>query len=216
VSGFGTFARMHRPTSTRHRVLLVAPAAALLLLAGCTVGTPTAPETTPPPPVVSTPSPTPTQTETPAVDVTVKPERPAAMDEPPTVEGAVAVAEYFQLLFPYAFATGDLADWAALSHPECLYCVGVTDDVRSMFAAGQHTKGGAFTITDSSGTEVDPGAWYTAQIRLTQEPSTTLDAGGQIVEEFPDVKTGVIDIALVWEAGAWKVREATPTADGSS
>ena len=59
------------------------------------------------------------------MDVTVKPERPAALDEPPSVEGAVAVAEYFLLLYPYVYATGDLADWNALSHPECIFCASV-------------------------------------------------------------------------------------------
>ncbi len=43
--------------------------------------------------------PAPTPTPAPTNDVTVKPERPAALDEPPSVDGAVAVAEYFLELY---------------------------------------------------------------------------------------------------------------------
>ena len=83
-----------------------------------------------------TPTPSPTPTETPVVDVTVKPERPAALDEPPSVEGAVAVAEYFLLLFPYVNATGDLSDWSALSHADCIYCTNVAARVNEKFGLG--------------------------------------------------------------------------------
>ena len=94
---FGTFARMRWWSGRRGRALIVAPVAGLaLVLAGCTDATPVAPVTTTSPPAVVTPSATPTPTPTPTVapaqDVTVKPERPAALDEPPSVDGAVAVA----------------------------------------------------------------------------------------------------------------------------
>lgn len=217
MSVFGTFARMPRWSGRRARVLIAAPVTAALLLAGCTGGTPTATESTTTPPVETpTPTPTPTPSETPEVDVTVKPERPAALDEPPSVEGAVAVAEYFLMLFPYVFATGDLVEWAALSHPDCLYCTGVTEDVRAMVAAGRHGEGGRFTIAESSGSDVDPGSWYSATVSLSQEPSTTVDAQGVVVEAFPEFKTGVIDLAVIWNAGAWSIREATPSAETSS
>src|SRR5699024_8629363 len=113
-------------------------------------------------------------------------------------------------------ATGDLSDWTALSHPECLYCSGVIKDVTAMSAAGQHGEGGAFEVVDGSGAEVETGVWYSAKVRLTQEPSTTVDANGAVVEVFPERKSGVIDVAIVWEAGSWLIREATPSEDGSA
>src|SRR5689334_228711 len=103
-------------TSSRGGFRLVVPVTALLLLAGCTGGTPEATESSTPP-VVVTPTPTPTPAESASVDVTVKPTRPAALDEPPSADGAAAVAAYFVLLFPYVNATGDLTDWKTLSHP---------------------------------------------------------------------------------------------------
>ena len=76
------------------------------------------------------------------VDVTVKPERPAALDEPPSVEGAVAVAEYFVDLFPYVNATGDLAEWGELSHPMHLLRETRNDSVTRRSRLGHHDEGG--------------------------------------------------------------------------
>lgn len=184
---------------------------ALLLLAGCTEGAPTATESSTAPPVESpTPTPSPTPTETPVVDVTVKPERPAALDEPPSVDGAVAVAEYFLLLFPYVNATGDLREWSSLTHPECIFCASVVAGVEAKIAAQHHDEGGATTITSGSAAEVDPGSFYSAKVELVQASSATLDSTGSVVESFPGPSTYLVDMALVWENSTWRVREATP------
>lgn len=188
---------------------------ALVLLASCTGGTPEATESSTAT-VVVTPTPIPTPTPSASADVTVKPSRPAALDEPPSVDGAVEVGTYFQLLFPYVFATGDLSDWNTLSHPDCLYCAGVTSDVQTMFQSGNHTVGGAFDVTKTSGGEVDPGAWYTVTVHLVQSPSETVNSQGGVVESFPETKSGVVDLAVIWSDGAWRIREATPTADAQS
>ena len=198
----------------RARALLVAPVTAVLLLAGCTDGEPTAAESTTAPPV-ETPTPTPTPTETPAVDVTVKPERPAALDGPPSVEGAVAVAEYFLLLFPYVNATGDLRDWSDLSNAECVYCTNVAARVTEKFNLGLHDIGGESSITEAIGNEVDPGRWYMAKIRLLQAESATVDATGSVVESYPGAVAYRVDLAVVWDGGIWSIREATPTEEVS-
>ncbi|WP_421742848.1 DUF6318 family protein [Cellulomonas sp.] len=145
------------------------------------------------------------------VDVTVKPERPAALDEPPSVEGAVAVAEYFLLLYPYIYATGDLVDWSGLSHAECIFCASATANTQSMFARGDRSEGGAFDLIGSSVEEVSPGEWYTVKVDLVQEPSTTLAVTGAVVEEFPETKRVHVDLAVVWSAGTWAIRESTPS-----
>lgn len=183
--------------------------AALLLLTACTGGTPTATEPSTPAAVV-TPSPTPSPTETAAVDVTVKPTRPAALDQPPSADGAAAIAAYFMELFPYANATGDLADWKALSHAECIFCASVITTVETKVAAGQHDQGGAVSITSAAGTEVNPGSFYSAKVDLTQDASATLDASGAVVKSFPGPKTFHVDVALAWDGTAWRLREATP------
>ncbi len=71
-----------------------------------------------------TASPSLTPTASPAPDASVKPVRPAAMDQV-SAAGAEAVAVYFLQLFPYVFASGEVTEWEALSHPECVYCANV-------------------------------------------------------------------------------------------
>lgn len=198
-------------TSSRRGARLVVPVTGLLLLAACTNGTPEAAESSTPA-VVVTPSPTstPRPTVSPSVDVTVKPARPAALDEPPSADGAAAIAAYFILLFPYVNATGDLSDWKALSHPDCVFCASVVSTVETKTAAGQHDQGGTNTITAASGTEVNPEAFYSAKIDLIQDASVTVDPSGTVIETFPGPTAYHIDLALVWDGAVWRIREATP------
>ena len=68
------------------------------------------------------------------------PDRPAAMDEVST-DGAIAAATYFLQLYPYAYNTGDLTEWKALSHPECMFCASVVDNVTAMHEQGHRSEG---------------------------------------------------------------------------
>jgi hypothetical protein len=194
-------------------LIVVAVTGAGLVLAGCTGGTPADAETTTPPPVETTPTPTPIPTPTPTVDVTVKPTRPAALDQPPSVEGAVAVAEYFVRLFPYVNATGDLAEWSRLSHPDCLFCADVTSTVKEKVTFGQHDEGGNLDVVQRSATEVDPSAWYTVTLEFVQHPSVTVNATGTVVEEFPETKSLTSNLVVIWQDGQWLIRgvDSAPT-----
>src|SRR5674476_265526 len=128
-----------------------------LTAAGCTPDPGPMPSTSPS--AVVSPTVTPTPTSTPTPDASVKPERPAAMDEV-SAAGAEAVAVYFLQLFPYVFATGDLDDYRALSHPECIYCANAAAAVEEMLAAGQHSVGGLGFASEVISSEIDPGRWW--------------------------------------------------------
>ncbi|WP_167202397.1 DUF6318 family protein [Actinomyces respiraculi] len=69
---------------------------------------------------------------------TPAPERPATIDQF-TPEGAIATAEYFMALYPYAYATGDLSAWQAMSDPHCIFCTNVIDNVTEQHSAGGWT-----------------------------------------------------------------------------
>src|SRR5690606_13769770 len=83
--------------------------------------------------------PTPGPTDWPA------PERPAAMDRD-DVEGAKAAAQYFIELYPYVYATGDLDEWRAMSHEECVFCESVIVNVEDLHGDGGYGVGGALDI----------------------------------------------------------------------
>lgn len=122
------------------------------------------------------------------------------------MDGAVAVAAYFVQLFPYINATGDLDAWNALSHPDCIFCADSKATVNEKVANGQHDDGGALTVTDAAGVEVDPGSWYTVTLDFVQDPSVTKDAGGTVVKEFPDSKSLRSNIVVIYQDGGWSVR----------
>lgn len=174
-------------------------------LAGCT-GSPADPPTTTPHPTSAAPSPSPTPTPTP--DAATPPERPDMSNV--DAETAEAVAVYFLELFPYAAATGDLKDWTALSHPECEFCIEVRDEIEAIFAAGHHSEGGLLHVLEAQTTEVSD-AWWLVTVRLRQEPSTTRDFEGRLIEEFSETKTVRMDVAVVPHSGQLVVREVDTT-----
>lgn len=181
-------------------------------VAGCS-GDP-GPTTAPTVSEEASPSPAPTPTATPTPDASVKPERPGAMDVVDSA-GAEAAAMYFLQLYPYVYAANDLTEWRALSHPECIFCASVIANVEAQIAAGQHCTGGLIDVGDTSSIEVDPGRWWTVDVDLIQAPSQKLSAAGELVEDFPEAKTYHMDLAVISEAGVWRVRAVDHGETGS-
>jgi len=174
------------------------------VLAGCT-GEP-APTTTP---LTFEPY-TPTATPTPEPDpdeATVPPERPDLSQV--DAETAEALAVYFLQLYPYVYATGDLTDWRALSHPECIFCASVIGNVEKMHAAGNHSEGGLVAVGEVEALQATDHAWL-LQFSMVQEPSATLNSTGDVVEDFPERKTYDVDMALDSSTGRFLVLEVTP------
>lgn len=177
-------------------------------LGGCTgagggpepIGTHTAASPTPTPP--PTPSPTPLD------PAAVPPERPAAMDTVDTA-GAEAFARYFTELFPYVYATGDIEEYRALSHPECIFCADVAAKAEAQLAAGGHSVGGLVEIRDVTALEVDPGKWWAVSMEMVQAPMDDLDRSGKLVGHG-DQTAYHVEMAVIAVDGAWQMREVTP------
>lgn len=168
--------------------------ATMLALAGCageSEDPPTTPDATSP---VASPSATSTSTPTP--DAATPPERPDMSQV--NAATAEAVAVYFVELYPYVFATGDLTDWTALSHPECVYCADVGSGVAAL-TAEELSDSGVVEILDVSSSETTPGTWWLVQIAMRQ--GTTSGGDGVIYD------TAVI---VVREGDGWLIRGVEP------
>lgn len=122
---------------------------------------------------------------------------------------AEAVAKYFVQLFPYTFASGDLSEWDALSHPDCVYCASVRSGVEAFLAVGNRSKGGEVTISDTTSTETVAGQVWLVTFTMTEQPSETVDADENVVEAFPDTKTYDSSVVVVYATDGWHVREVT-------
>ena len=157
-----------------------------------------------------TASPTPTPTASPTPDASVKLVRPAAMDQV-NAAGAEAVAVYFLNLYPYVYATNDLTEWKALSHPECVFCKSVIDNVGKQVAAGHRSVGGLVSIESVSGVEVSDG-FYSVQVAATQTPSIEYAPDGSRVDESPgshsELKLVVLRSDSQWTVRGVQVDEA--------
>ena len=126
---------------------------------------------------------------------------------------AEAVATYFMELYPYVLATGDLSEWDALRHPECIFCASVRQGVLDLQAVGQHSTGGLVTFDNPGTTETSNDMWL-VQFRMVQAPSATVDAGGTVAATSTDTTTYDVAVAVAADAGRLLVREVTPTRVG--
>ena len=151
---------------------------ACTLTACATPADPADPPTTTPP-TSAAPSPTQTPTPTPTPDAATPPERPdmSTVD----AETAEAVAVYFLELYPYVYATGDLTEWRALSHPECIFCASVITNVEEMVAKGEHWEGGSWTIA-AVDLVARTNTGFDLRLETTEEPATRMSGSGEVLE----------------------------------
>lgn len=167
---------------------------------------PSAAETTAPP---LSPSPSPTVTAYPALGPLpdgVAPARPAAMDGPPTLEGAKAIATYFLLLYPYVYQSGDVRDWNSISDPQCVFCGSVQKRANDQRGQALHLEGGGVTVTEVHGTEVTVGAFFDVNVRLAQAPSKTVSTLGVVTTETTG-GDATADVVVTFKNGTWQIRE---------
>jgi hypothetical protein len=192
--------------SSRPTRVAVAAALALGLLGGCSFGG-TEPSATSisARPTGLTASPTPTPAATPGPTTTTKPERPAALDTV-NLDGAIATAEYFLSLYPYVYNTGDLTDWKALTHPDCVFCASVVANVEKMHALGHHQVGADMAVTSAVGVEVTAGSWFSVDIDAVQAPWVELESTGGVVDQKSSEVTFVIHVIVVREGDTWSIR----------
>ncbi|WP_149203558.1 DUF6318 family protein [Actinotalea subterranea] len=172
---------------------------AVMLTVGCTGQAGDPPTTEPPSPSV-TPSPTPTPTPTP--EAAIPPERPdmSQVDD----ATAEAVATYFLELYPYVYATRDLTEWRALSHPECEFCASVVSNVEEMSANGNRADGGILTVRDVAVAELTTGH-FSVTASATQDAGHEYDTKGNVISasEPGDYALTVVVLA---QGGSWTVR----------
>jgi len=171
-----------------------------LLLTGCT-GDPAPVATTTQ--ASATAAPTPSPTPTPTLDTTVPPERPEAMATP-SPEGAAAAASYFISLYPYVYATGDLAEWDQLSAGGCAFCDSTRAGATRVSQGKGRVEGGEITITDAVGTEIEAEHWYSAKVTATEAPSSEVDMNG-IALSASEGGRYLFTVALTFVDGRWTV-----------
>lgn len=182
---------------------LVAALVTALLLGGCTgddpVQTPTGTAT-----LTASPTASPSPTPAPTSDASVPPERPSGMTTRGP-DGAAATASYFMKLYAYVLATGDLAEWDAISAETCDFCAKTRSEVQRLQTAG-HRSVGEVTVLSAAGRDLGGNDWFSADLTVRIHPSVDVDADGQVVDQH-DGGTYKVNVALTWSDG-WIVDSA--------
>ena len=159
---------------------------------------PVAPEPEPEP----EPTPEPAAPERPVVAKPVPPESIGRSD----MFGAAAAAQYFLELYPYVYATGDLADWTSMAHPECLFCSIVAENVEAIYARGDFATGGNLTFDTVLGRGPLPGEeFFRVDIQATQSPLSTVGVSG--VETTSRTSRNLLIFAIGRAGEQWFVRD---------
>lgn len=160
------------------------------------------------------PRPTATPSETPAPTASAEPV--AEPVPPPEMErgdeaGAIAAAEYFMELSEYAFLTGDLTTWNAISTTDCGYCRNVDDAVRDAYASGGYYTGGALELQNGRISGVDPDIGvYAVVLDYEAEPAVLHADDGAAVEDVP-AGVGAFVVEVVPTDAGWRLIEAGTT-----
>ncbi len=120
--------------------------------------------------------------------------------------GAQQAAIYFMRLYPYAFATGDLTQWEAMSESTCGFCSNVTDAVTEL-----HEDGGWADpwSLEPSGTEYwDPTPGYDhsrVDVTYSAGPATSHLGDGSHQTTSDAEEGAVITLAMRYVNGRWMV-----------
>jgi hypothetical protein len=167
----------------------------LALAAGCT-GDPDPVPTMPV--VVPTATPSPSPTPDPA---TVPPERPDLSRVDAATAEALAV--YFLELYPYVYATGDLTEWRALSHPDCKFCRSVITNVEQLIADGYVAGGGEIAVADPE-TRPISNTFFDVELTASQDAMVVYDSLGAVVAHY-EAKTYRVALGVAYDEGMWLI-----------
>lgn len=123
----------------------------------------------------------------------------------PTGNGAAAAAAYFLQLYPYAYATGDLVEWSAMSDAACGFCSNVRDDVTRIASSGHRDDESRVSVVSQRGVEIVDDESFSAVVVVDQTPSRELAPDGSVVAS-DDGGRFEMTFALRW-SDSWRVME---------
>ena len=119
--------------------------------------------------------------------------------------GAIAAARHFLDLYRYTESSQDVAAWAAVSHPECVFCRSVMKDVADRKAAGELVTPAAMTVHAVRTSPLGPLA-YSVEFDLSTGPDAVSRVDGTLVSEG-NQERGRMAAVVVYQQSRWIVRE---------
>ena len=128
-------------------------------------------------------------------------------------DGAIAAATYFISLYPYAYASGDLLAWNAMSDPACIFCASVTGNVGEMVARGNRLTGGAIGWLAQPIHTPHENSLSEVHLVASQDASTEVDQSGMTVSTSSASDADIV-VLLTFDRTQWSIRGVDLTVRG--
>ncbi|MCX2748936.1 DUF6318 family protein [Arthrobacter sp. MI7-26] len=205
---------MTPPTSNFARFFVVGTLAAALTLTACGSGQPQAGQSASPSVSASataTPTPTPTAAYKPAdakgraenVPIPVLPEAAKANSK----EGVEAFARYWFQVMSYAYETGDMAGWSAMTSAECTFCNRIKQGLESAYIKGRWIVGGKMTTPSVDAIFKSEALTQQVKIQTIQSQIDYYDADGSVGQTATPLSNSASVLIAAFESGSWKVKD---------
>jgi Family of unknown function (DUF6318) len=181
----------------------------ILLLAACSGGGSSSPQTAPDPSVgTSTTVPTsPSSTTTPAATVAPSPTpTPPVLPEAAkqrTQAGAEAFLKYFFEVYNYSYATLDVGLLQSICLSTSKFCDSVTSNVTNYLSNNQRVVGGKIDVTLVHAGPISKVQVSLVDSLINQAPAQTVAADGSRSQFTKSIKGALVKAALKWVDSAW-------------
>lgn len=146
------------------------------------------------------PTPAPTPTWPPTVALPTPPPEMTRDDE----TGAVAAAKYFLDLYTYTESSQDTGPWEAMSHPDCVFCKSIVDDVARMRADNKFVIPARIDVKSQRTMALAPLV-YNVALDVATGPDEVRDLDGRLIDAGV-VEGGLMTLVVYFQDGSWLVR----------
>ncbi|MEW1820830.1 DUF6318 family protein [Arthrobacter sp. NPDC080031] len=199
--------------SARNRLFIIVGLAAALTLTACVNSTEpqTGQSATPTVSATATATPSPTLAYKPAdangkaenVPIPVLPEAAKANSK----EGVEAFARYWFQALSYAYETGDMAVWSAMTSAECVFCNRIKQGLESAYVKGRWVVGGKMTTPSVEANFKSEALSQQVTIQTIQSQIDYYDADGSVGQPSTPPSNSAIVMIGAFESGSWKVKD---------
>ncbi|UKA59729.1 DUF6318 family protein [Arthrobacter sp. FW306-2-2C-D06B] len=159
----------------------------------------------------ATATPTPTPAYKPAdakgkaenVPIPVLPEAAKANSK----EGVEAFAKYWFQALSYAYETGDMAVWSAMTSAECVFCNRIKQGLESAYVKGRWVVGGKMTTPSVEANFKSEALSQQVTIQTIQSQIDYYDADGSVGQPSTPPSNSASGMIAAFESGSWKVKD---------
>ncbi|OOP63700.1 hypothetical protein BMF89_05850 [Arthrobacter sp. SRS-W-1-2016] len=122
-------------------------------------------------------------------------------------EGVEAFARYWFQALSYAYETGDMAVWSAMTSAECVFCNRIKQGLESAYVKGRWVVGGKMTTPSVEVNFKSEALSQQVTIQTIQSQIDYYDADGSVGQPSTPPSNSASGMIAAFESGSWKVKD---------